>query len=99
MSELNVQNHDDGGVSIVGKESVNRLRMTTLLRGIILESETGMQLTRGRSCYAMIKEEYNLKGNKKNIAKQFTKIVRDQLDKAKATSADIDGLLKVGAIG
>ena len=35
---------------------------------------TGLK-TRGRSAYSMIKEQYNLKGNKMKVYKQFTAMI------------------------
>ena len=33
--------------------------------------------TRGRSAYALIKEQYKLKGNKQKVLEQFTKMIED----------------------
>lgn len=34
-----------------------------------------MKLSRGRSCYTIIKEEFGLKGNKEKVLKQYEKIL------------------------
>lgn len=58
----------------VGKDQTNLFRMKTLLVGLRLEATTGMKLTRGRSCYAIVKSQYGLKGNKVNVYNQFIQI-------------------------
>jgi hypothetical protein len=57
-----------------GKDQTNLFRMKTLLAGLRLEATTGMKLTRGRSCYAIVKSEYGLKGNKANVYNQFIQL-------------------------
>ena len=46
---------------------------------INLEIKTGMKVSRGRTAYSIIKNEFNLKGNKQNILNQFTKLVEERL--------------------
>lgn len=67
-------------VMVVGPEGVNRVRMRTLLLGLRMEIETGMQLTRGRSSYAIIKSEYGLKGSRVRVFEQFVQIVARESD-------------------
>ena len=43
----------------------------TWLRGLKLEIDTGMKLSRGRSCYAIIKDRYTFKGNKQKVYDQL----------------------------
>ena len=57
-----------------GKDQTNLFRMKTLLAGLRLEATTGMKLTRGRSCYSIIKSQYGLKGNKASVYNQFVQI-------------------------
>lgn len=57
-------------------EAINAYRNQVLLRGLQAEVR-GMKLTRGRSCYAVIKEEFGLKGNKKKVLDQFTKLLQN----------------------
>ena len=57
-------------------ESINAYRNQVLLRGLQAEVR-GMKLTRGRSCYAVIKEQFGLKGNKKKVLDQFTKLLQN----------------------
>ena len=83
---LNIK-RDAGGISIVGRKSVNTLRMTMMLRGLILEEQSGgkMRLTRGPTCYSMVKREHGLRGNRTKVLKQFKAIVQKTLVDAKAT--------------
>ncbi len=57
-----------------GKDQTNLFRMKMLLVGLRSEATTGMKLTRGRSCYSIIKSQYGLKGNKVNVYNQFIQI-------------------------
>ena len=58
-------------------EAINGYRMKVLLNGLRAEIR-GMQLCRGRSCYAVIKEEFGLKGNKQKVLDQFKAILNNQ---------------------
>jgi hypothetical protein len=64
-----------------GKDQTNLFRMKTLLAGLRLEATTGMKLTRGRSCYSIIKSQYGLKGNKANVYNQFVQIYNTELSR------------------
>ena len=68
-------------IMVVGPAGVNRVRMRTLLLGLRMEINTGMQLTRGRSAYAIIKSEYGLKGSRVRVLEQFAQIVADECSK------------------
>jgi hypothetical protein len=57
-----------------GKDQTNLFRMKMLLVGLRTEATTGMKLTRGRSCYSIIKSQYGLKGNKASVYNQFVQI-------------------------
>ena len=48
-------------------------RQRVLLKGLKLEL-IGMKLSRGQSCYSIIKKEYGLKGNKQSVFDQFKAI-------------------------
>ena len=53
-------------------EAIKTYRQRVLLKG--LEAELiGMKLSRGRSCYCIIKEEFDLKGSKQKVYDQFKK--------------------------
>ena len=64
---------------IVGIHQTNLFRMKTLLIGLRTEATTGMKLTRGRSCYSIIKSEYKLKGNKTSVYNQFAQIYNSEV--------------------
>ena len=57
-------------------EAINAYRNRVLLRGLQAEVR-GMKLTRGRSCYSVIKEQFGLKGNKQKVLDQFTKLLQN----------------------
>lgn len=58
--------------------AIETFRMMTLRKG--LESEIkGFQLTPGRSCYAIIRNEFDLKGNKERVLEQFNPIVDEYI--------------------
>lgn len=53
---------------IVGKRNTSLFRFRTLIAGLQIEVNTGIQLTRGRSASAILKKELDLpKGMKKAI--------------------------------
>lgn len=58
---------------ITGKEKIDAFRARVLLRGLKLEM-LGMT-RRGQSCYAIIKQEYGLKGSKQKVYEDFKKIL------------------------
>ena len=55
-------------------DDIHRFRYLTLQKGLKIEL-TGMKLSRGKSCYTIIKREFGLKGNKQNVLDQYTKIL------------------------
>jgi len=57
-------------------EQIDGARMLVLRSGLKVEL-SGLRLTRGRTCYSMIKEEFNLKGNKEKVLKDFEEILRE----------------------
>jgi len=66
--------HSAGATTFVGPSAVNIFRMITLANGLKMEVR-GMRMTRGRTCYAIIKSEYGLKGNKQRVLDQFLPLV------------------------
>ena len=54
-------------------DDINRYRLKTLLSALKLET-LGMK-KRGKSAYAIVKEEFNLKGNKQKVYEQLEKII------------------------
>jgi hypothetical protein len=60
-------------------EQIEMFRYKTLLRGLRLET-LGMQMSRGRSCYSIIKQEFGLKGSKQKVFDQF-KLMLEQVER------------------
>ena len=56
-------------------EEISAARLITL-RGALKLELLGMK-RRGRSAYAIIKDEFGLKGNKQSVYNQFDNIVKD----------------------
>ena len=63
--------------AITGQD-ISAMRNITLLSGLTLEVKTGMKLTRGRTCYALIKAEHGLKGNKRNVLRQYANLIYNE---------------------
>ena len=59
---------------ITGKENIDRYRLIVLKHGLKLEL-LGMQ-KRKPSCYSVIKDEFNLKGNKQKVYDQFCELIK-----------------------
>ena len=53
-------------------KAIEGYRQRVLLKGLEAELR-GMKLSRGRSCYSIIKEEFGLKGSKQKVYDQFKK--------------------------
>ena len=56
---------------------IEAFRCRTLLRGLKLET-LGMKMSRGRSCYSIIKEDFDLKGNKQKVYDQFKTLLEEE---------------------
>jgi len=54
-------------------QEINQYRLLTLYHALKLET-LGLKNSRG-SVYALIKREFNLKGNKQNVLSQFGKLI------------------------
>ncbi len=61
-----------GGTIVTGKEDIALVRLMALENAMRFEAKTGMQMTRGRSAYSIIKQEFGFKGNKQKVADQMT---------------------------
>jgi hypothetical protein len=53
---------------------IQTFRYNTLLRGLKLEL-SGLKMSRGRSCYSIIKGEFDLKGGKQKVYDQFKQLI------------------------
>ena len=62
---------------ITGKENIDRYRLIVLKHGLKLEL-LGMQKRRP-SCYSVIKEEFNLKGNKQKVYDKFCELIKQEM--------------------
>jgi len=56
------------------KVQIKAFRLLTLLKGLELEIK-GMQLSRGKSCYHILKKEFAFKGSKKTVLLQYQKLL------------------------
>jgi len=59
---------------LTGETDIDRAKIMTLRAGISLEIE-GFKKGRGRSCYAIAKTHYGLKGSRKSVAQQLLAMV------------------------
>lgn len=66
-------------IIITGKENISLARLLTLKAGLKMEI-AGMKVSRGRTCYSIIKDEFNLKGNKHKVLTQFEDIIKEVRD-------------------
>lgn len=57
---------------------IEMFRCKTLLRGLRLEI-AGMKMSRGRSCFSIIKSDFGLKGSKQKVYDQF-KLMLEQVN-------------------
>ena len=63
-------------IALTTPKQIAYYRLLTLKQGLEMEIK-GFRLTRGRTCYSMIKQEFGLKGNKQRVYDQFVKILED----------------------
>ena len=61
-------------MTILTGDQIPEFRKRVLLRGLKLELK-GMKLSRGRSCYSIIKNEFNLKGSRQSVFDQFSELI------------------------
>lgn len=57
-------------MSVITGAQVDMFRLQVLKQGLGLELK-GMKMSRGRSCYSIVKAEFGLKGNKQKVYEQF----------------------------
>ena len=60
-------------ITITGSENINLYRLITLKHALKLET-LGMK-KRGKSAYAVVKKELNLKGSKQKVYEQLENII------------------------
>jgi len=59
---------------IKGRENINNYRLIVLKQGLKLEM-LGMRVSKGKSCYSIIKEEFKLIGSRQNVYNQYVEIL------------------------
>jgi len=64
------------GMMLDTPEKIQMARYLTMRSGLKLEIQ-GMRLTRGVSCYKMIKDTFGLKGSKQKVLDQFEAMLED----------------------
>lgn len=55
-------------------DAINTYRLRVLLRGLELEGK-GLTMSRGQSCYQIIKAEFGLRGSKVKVLEQFRALI------------------------
>ena len=65
------------GLMLDKPEQIQMARYLTMRSGLKLEIKTGMKLTRGVSCYKIIKDTFGLKGSKQKVLDQFEDLLRE----------------------
>jgi len=58
-------------------EKIAGFRLLQLHGALKLEANTGMKMSRGRTAYAIVKEEFGFKGNKKKVLRQLDQYLWD----------------------
>tara|TARA_R110000803_G_scaffold192258_2_gene255036 strand:- start:126 stop:332 length:207 start_codon:yes stop_codon:yes gene_type:complete len=61
-------------MTMISGEQIPVYRLVVLKQALRLELK-GMRASRGRSAYAIVKEEFNLRGNKERVYTQFCELV------------------------
>lgn len=63
--------------TVLTGDEIKDFRLLSLRAGLQMEIK-GMMVTRSKSCYSIIKQEFGLKGNKVNVLKQFEDILKEK---------------------
>jgi len=64
-------------IGLTDRNQIIKYRHKLLLSGLKLELN-GMSMTKGRTCYSIIKKEFGLKGNRQKVLIQFEKIIEKE---------------------
>jgi len=62
-------------ITVTGEQNIMNFKNRTLLAGLKLEALHGMRLSRNSSCYAIVKKQFSLKGNKLKVYEQFKNLL------------------------
>jgi len=65
-----------GMINLDTPEQIQMARYLTMRSGLKLEIQ-GLRLTRGVSCYKMIKDTFGLKGSKQKVLDQFDTLLKE----------------------
>lgn len=71
-------------ITISGEREINLARMITLKAALKIEMR-GLK-RRGRSAYSIIKQEYNLRGNKEKVLKQLEALIERKGNELRASA-------------
>jgi len=66
----------DMGFMLQGKDQMLGARLLTMRAGLQLELK-GLRMSRGVSCYALVKQETGLKGSKQKVYDQFEVMLKE----------------------
>ena len=61
------------------KDQIAMARVLTLRQGLKLEVR-GMRISRGRTCYSRVKEEFGFKGSKQKVLDQLNEMLAEVND-------------------
>ena len=61
------------------KDQIAMARVLTLRQGLKLEVR-GMRISRGRTCYSIVREEFGFKGSKKKVLDQLNEMLAEVND-------------------
>jgi hypothetical protein len=64
------------GFTLQGEDQMLGARLLTMRAGLRMELK-GLQMTRGVSCYALVKQETGLKGSKQKVYDQFEVMLKE----------------------
>ena len=64
------------GFTLDTPEQIQMAKYLTMRSGLKLEIQ-GLRLTRGVSCYKMIKDTFGLKGSKQKVLEQFEELLAE----------------------
>jgi hypothetical protein len=79
-----IHHHKSGGTTLTG-DAIDFFALAQLRSGLGLELK-GLRVSRGRTCYALAKRRYGLKGSRENVYAQLCRMV----DEARAQQEHVD---------
>jgi len=73
--------NDSLGWIAKGTKNTNKVRIFVLRSGLRMEAEgISHKMTRGKTCYSMIKKEFGFKGNKLKVLKQLNEWIEKNIN-------------------